>query len=418
MGPMSQRCRHSRNDAYRRPAELRRRRRAFVCLLGGAILWAAIFAPAFGGPFVPSSDDEVVERLPFNPADPLMRELRQLRFDLARNPDDLQLALRTARRYIDLGRATGDPRYGGYAQAALGPWWQLDVPPQEVLLLRATLRQRVHQFDAALADLSSLLTRNPQNVQARLTRAAILQVQGRFEAARDECRALPNRAGDLVWAACLTGVNGVNGRLHESYRQLKATLDRNPYAQPEVRGWMLTGLAEMAARAGMKREAEAHFREALALDGSDIYLLSAFADFLLDHHRGGEVVALLKDKTRADGLLLRCAIALKLKGSSELPGQLAQLRDRFDASRRRGDRVHLREEARFTLHLLGDAKSALNLARENWAVQKEPADLRILLESALAAGDKATAVAARQWLLATGLEDTQIAHLAQAVHPN
>ena len=97
---------------------------------------------------------------------------------------------RLARGYLELGRVTGDPRYAGYAQAALAPWWDLNQPPQEVLVLRATLRQRVHQFDDALADLATVLIANPRNAQARLTRATVLQVQGDYEAAREECRAL------------------------------------------------------------------------------------------------------------------------------------------------------------------------------------------------------------------------------------
>jgi hypothetical protein len=54
-----------------------------------------------------------------------------------------------AQGYLELGRVSGDPRYAGYAEAALAPWWHLDQPPQEVLVLRATLRQRMHLFDAA-----------------------------------------------------------------------------------------------------------------------------------------------------------------------------------------------------------------------------------------------------------------------------
>ena len=64
---------------------------------------------------------------------------------------------------------------------------------------------------------------------------------------------------------------------------------RYPYAQPGVQSWVLTSLAEMAARAGMAQEAEAHFRAALAVDAADNYLLGAYADFLLDHDRPKEV---------------------------------------------------------------------------------------------------------------------------------
>ena len=140
----------------------------------------------------------------------------------------------------------------------------------------------------------------------------------------------------------------------------------------------------------------------------DFYLLGAYADFLLDRNRSPEVLSLLRDQTRADPLLLRYALALQAQNSKELPAQVEQLRDRFEASRLRGDRVHLREEARFTLHLLNAPQAALTLAQENWQVQKEPADVRILLEAALAADDAAAVDAVKEWLKNSQLEDVQL----------
>ena len=383
----------------------------FAAFIRAAGFLFAVAARAAAAPFVPEADSQVLEHLPFTPNDPVMRELSALRGRLAKEPDDLPLALRLARRYLELGRVTGDPRYAGYAQAALASWWNQDPPPEDVLILRATLRQRVHRFDAALADLETVLNANPRNAQARLTRATVLQVQGAFTAARDECLVLKSLTQDLVSAACLASVNGASGKLRESYEQLRAALDRQRYVQPEIRVWVLTSLAEMAARAGMAEAAQSHFRAALALDATDNYLLGAYADFLLDTGEPQEVATLLKDKTRVDPLLLRYALALKAQHSKELVTQIEQLRDRFAASRLRGDRVHVREEARFTLDLLEDPKAALGLAQENWAVQKEPADVRILLASALAAQDTATIETVRSWLTETGLEDTQLALL-------
>jgi predicted Zn-dependent protease len=378
--------------------------RVLICV----VLITAVSVPAIAAPFVPTSDSQVLERLPFTPNDPAVRDLRSLHSQLTHEPEDLALALRLAQGYLELGRVTGDPRYAGYAQAALAPWWRLEQAPQAVMVLRATLRQRLHQFDAALADLATVLKTHPRNVQARLTRATVLQVQAVYEGAREECRALQNLTQELVWAACLTSVNGATGQLRESYRQLRAARDRYPNAQPGLQSWVLTSLAEMAARAGMVREAEAHFGAALALDAADNYLLAAYADFLLDFERSQEVLALLRDKTRADPLLLRYALALQAQNSKELPAHVEQLRDRFEASRLRGDRVHLREEARFTLHLLNAPQAALTLAQENWQVQKEPADVRILLEAALAADDAAAVDAVKEWLKNSQLEDVQL----------
>src|SRR5262249_34722623 len=200
---------------------------------------------------VPESDSQVLERLPVAPSDPVLRRLRGLNGQLTRSPDNLPLAILVAQGYLELGRVTGDPRYSGYGQAALAPWWDFDQAPQEVLVLRATLHQRMHEFDVALADLAKVLNSNPRNVQARLMQATVHQVQGAYDDAREECRALQNLTQELVWIACLTSVNGATGRLHGSYEQLRSTLDAYPSAQPRVQSWVLTCLAEMAARAGM-----------------------------------------------------------------------------------------------------------------------------------------------------------------------
>ena len=141
-------------------------------------------------PFVPDTDSQVLERLPFAPSDPVLRRLRELNSQLTRSPANLPLAILVAQGYLELGRVTGDPRYGGYAQAALAPWWDAAEAPQEVLVLRATLHQRMHEFDVALADLATVLNSNPRNVQARLMRATVLQVQGSYEEARKDCYAL------------------------------------------------------------------------------------------------------------------------------------------------------------------------------------------------------------------------------------
>ena len=389
-----------------------------------ALIRLALFAslavtPAAAAPFIPDSDSQVLERLPFAASDPAIRALRALHEALKKQPDDLPLALRLAGGYLELGRKSGDPRYAGYAEAALAPWWDLAKPPREVLLLRATLRQRVHLFDAALADLADVLDADPRNAQARLTRATVLEVVGEFDKARAECLALQGLTKELVWTVCVDSVNAMTGRLRDSYEHLRATLARYPDAQPQIRSWALTSLGEMAARAGMTQDAEAHFRQALAIDPTDNYLLAAFADFLLNQDRSGEAAALLRDHTRVDPLLLRYALALRAQGSPELPAWIGQLRDRFEASHLRGDRVHLREEARFTLHLLDDPNAALNLARENWRVQKEPADIRILLEAALAARGGADEASARDWLKTTGLEDAGLLRsAAPAIAPN
>ncbi len=348
-------------------------------------------------PYVPASDDVVLERLPER-TDPSLKRLRTARLQLAAEPRNLALATSLARRAIEASRENGDPRYLGQAQAALAPWWKDTNPPPGARVLRATIRQSQHDFDGALADLDALLRERPTDGQALLTRATIYTVRGRYQEALRDCRALIGRTTPLVVGTCMAGPSSLGGDADGAYRSLSALLAR-PGEDPGVREWALTLAGEIAARAGDAAEAEGHFRAALALDGRDAYLKGAYADFLLDAGRPLEALTLVKDDTRNDALLLR--VALAERGLADRAGDFAahrgDLAARFDAARQRGDSLHRREEARFRLALLNDAPGALALAKLNWQVQREPADLRVLVDAANAAGDKATLAAVADW---------------------
>ena len=185
-----------------------------------------------------------------------------------------------------------------------------------------------------------------------------------------------------------------------------------PGATPDTRALIESLLGEIAQRQG-DPAAEGHFRAALAADPRDLYTLGVYSDWLLEQRRDAEVVALLQKESRVDALLLRLALAQKALQRPDAESSVANLRARFDASRARGDTVHRREEARFQLRLNGDTKAALRLAQENWDVQREPADLRILAEAALATGDKPARETVRQWLATTGIEYPAVSALVK-----
>jgi Tfp pilus assembly protein PilF len=368
-----------------------------------AALVLAASGPGAATPYVPTSGSQVVEHVPVR-ADPAQRELARRRADLAKAPTDLPRAAALARRYIEQARIEGDPRYLGYAEAALAPWYKLAAPPTDVLVLRATLRQATHQFGPALADLDQVVRHDSDNAQAWLTRATVQMVTGDYAAASASCMRLYSRAPVLVVQACLSNIGSVSGHAASSYAALKAALARYPNAAPDLRLWAITLLAEMAARAG-NAAADDWYRQALALAEPDSYLLGAYADFLLDHERAPEVVKLLKDRTRVDALLLRYALALRQAGSADAAAQADVLRARFEAAMLRGDTMHQREQARFELGLRNNARAAVRLAKLNWAVQKEPADLRILLATAVASDDREATRIAQAWIARTGIED-------------
>lgn len=373
---------------------------------------ASAFKPACAAPYAPKHDATILEHLPL-PSKAARRELRGLRAELDADPQNLTLATRLARRYISLGRAQADPRYNGYAQAALAPWWDLAKPPLDVLILRATLLQNRHEFDAALADLSLALSINPRNPQAWLTRAVILQVQGKGTEAMASCRRLAGMTDDVIVVTCLSSAASRSGQSLSAYRLLRETLSAADDMQPTVELWALTVLGEIAASLGRHGDAENHFLSALRLKTRDVYLLSAYADFLLDRGRAQEVSELLADEARVDGLLLRLALAKQRLNADGLGRHVRSLAARYAAGRRRADTAHGRDESRFKLHLLAEPNAALAIAKENWQVQREPWDARLVLEAALAARAPEEAVEVVEWLKKTGLQDVWIAALVQ-----
>jgi Tfp pilus assembly protein PilF len=375
----------------------------------GLILAAS---PAMAAPYVPGADNEVLERLPMRPNDPAMREIREMRAALAREPQNLELAVRLARRYFEQAMAQGDPRYVGYAQAALRPWWELPEPPTPVLVMRATLVQYRHDFAAALADLARALEREPDNARAWSLRAVIHLVQAEYAESRRDCAKLAPLVEPVIAVGCVAFIDGMTGRARASLDTLNSALARASDAGPGQKLWVLIRLAELAWRLNEAKLAEQYFKRAFALGITDGFLLAAYADFLLDYGRAAEVVVLLKDWTLADPLLLRLALAERAVNAPGAREHQATLADRYAAARLRGDTTHEQEESRFCLQLLKQPAEALRLAQSNWRIQREPRDARVLLEAAVALGQPAVAQPVLEWMTETRIEDWYLRRLA------
>jgi Tfp pilus assembly protein PilF len=376
-----------------------------------ALISSLIGAAALAAPYVPKDDAQVLERLPARRGDPVMTELRGLQAAATARPGDPAAAARLARRYFELAMAEGDARYIGYAEGAVRSW-RADDAPAEVLFVRGLLKQYRHDFQGALRDLEGALRRDPEHIGARSWRAAIFMVGADYAAAREECRALEPLASELLAIGCRASVDAATGNARRAYSDLKAALDDRPDAPREIRLWVLTRLAEFAWRVDEPAAAERHFRDALALDVKDNFLLAAYADFLLEQHRPKEVGALLRNWGQSDTLLLRLALAAKSLGLPETQTYTKNLAERFAAAALRGERLHLAEEARFLLELKGDARAALAAAIENWKSQREPRDAAVLLEAALAAHDPKAAAPALRWLDESGFESARLRRLA------
>jgi hypothetical protein len=366
-------------------------------------------------PFTPTDDLQVLERVSPRAGNPRARELAALRDAVQREPRDAQAVVALVRRYTADALAEGDPRWMGYAQAALAPWWGEAAPPPAVRVQRAVVLQYEHRFADALADLDAALAAMPTDGEAWSWKAAIHMVRADYANARRACDGFAPLTTALIGSACTAYVDSLTGRAAEASRVLTAALEAAPQASREERLWALTRLAEIDERRGDVAATERSYRVAVALQQPDVYLLAAYADFLLDRGRAGEVLTLLAEQGRADVLLLRLAIAARAAKDPRADAWTRELAARFDAARARGDDSHEKEESRFALTLQGDAKRALVLARANHDKQREPADARVLLEAALAARDKAAAQPVLQWMTENKVESVALAALAERV---
>lgn len=383
-------------------------RRALLIVLATA--W-----PVSGGaaPYVPKQDALVIERLSIKPGSPVAVELHSMRAQLTREPANHEVAARLARRYYELADTDGDPRFIGYAQATLGPWWDLPQPPTQVLMVRAMIRQYLHDFPGALADLSQLVSLEPRNGRAWALRKVVNTVLANYEEARADCEHMRGLLSELTVTACFGILDAMTGNAKGGYESLTQAMERRPDALPVQRLVIQTVLAEMADQMGEAGIADRHFKSARALRIPDRYLLARYADYLLDQGRPREVVALLGHGADTDVLLLRLTIAEKKLQAGSAERHRAQLQSRFAAARIRDDRSHSGEEARFALFILDQPRQALRLAQENWNLQREPRDARILLEAAAAANDIEAARPALDWLARSRNEDVYLNRLAR-----
>jgi tetratricopeptide (TPR) repeat protein len=385
------------------------RRKLTVLALGAVGLAGALTAAAFVAPdraadaaptYLPTDPDRVVATVP--PRDPAEVAARQA---LAASPERVELAVELARGDIQRYHELSDPRYLGRAQATLARWWKLAEPPPDVLLLRATIEQAIHQFPEARADLDHLIRVRPGDAQALLTRAVVATITADYAAARDSCRAVAPLTSPVVLAACEAPLDGIAGKADEAYARLARLVASARTGDAGVRGWALTALAELAYMRGDTDAAMAHLGSALALDPEDAYARNLYADLLMATGHSAGASRMLAGREQIDSHLVRRAIAEHELHGRDSDKLVAAMRERIAAAAERGDRIHLREEARFALAVELDAPRAVRIAQDNWKVQNELADARLLAEAAVAAGDRDAAEPVIAWARTTGVRD-------------
>ncbi len=378
----------------------------WLLVIAGIAAW-----PSLAAPILPKHDEEVLEVLPVIAGG--RTDERQMRRRLAAQPRDQALALAVAGRYLDRARDSGDPRFAGLAMSAIDAWADDAAMPDGVLMMRATLQQYLHEFDASVASLQRLVARpggQPQP-QAWLTLATVRRVQGRYADSDAACEQVARVGAIVPSKACLAENAALRGEVDRARAVFSELLARagNPDA---TRTWLYTSLAELEQRAGNSSAANSAFQTALGIQ-TDPYTTLAYADFLIEQKRPGQALRLLKAQPRSDAVLLRLAIAGVQGQATSAAADVAEMRERIALANQRPDAkyFHGREQAMFALAIDRDALRAFDLAHGNAARQREPLDLLVLMQAAHAVGDPAALRKARQLLSQTGLVDQRISAL-------
>lgn len=371
----------------------------FVTALALAALQWPVMAAV---PLQPLRDEDILEVLPA-----VTRSRPALS---ARTPTaaDAQAAARQARDDISVARQTGDTRYWGRAQAALAPWWGRPDAPAELAVLQATVQQGRHEFAASRAVLTVALARAPGHAQGWLNLASLERLSARYAQALAACEAV-SRAGQPLYAqACRLETESLQGRNLQAGQGLQALLKQA--ADAGQRSWLLSLLAENHERAGRDADAASAYARSLAA-GHDLYTAIAYSDLLLRTGRGAQALQILAPLPDTDAVLLRRAAAWKRQGDARWTSARQLLQTRVDELTRRGDDpvLHGRELALAALWLDSDAPRALQLARDNLRLQREPLDWWAALQSARLAGDGAALSEIENALRAAGLRDARLA---------
>lgn len=378
-------------------------------LLIVALAWIATVVLA--APINPAHDDEVIEVLPAATGGARGEERRQ-REQLAKTPRDAGLALGIARRDLARAHDLGDPRFAGMAMAAIDGWRNDSDAPNDVMLMRATLQQYLHEFDPAAATLQRLLARpGAPQPQAWLTLATVRRVQGRYADSDAACHQVSNAGAALHGTACLAENAALRGQFERARTSLDGLL-ATPRLTGATRAWLLTTLAELEQRAARPDAANTAYRAALQADPND-YARLGYADFLIEQGRAAQAMEVLKGQPRSDAVLLRLAIAGAQARAPGAAADIAEMRERISMANERPDakRLHGREQAMFALWIDGAADRALELARGNVAQQREPLDLLVFAQAARRSGQASARDEVRRVVDAVGLRDERMREL-------
>lgn len=329
-------------------------------------------------------------------------EVRSVLEEYQAEPEDSATALNTARALINEGRLTGNAEIVAKADDILSSISGRGNMT-EALKLRAISQQYLHNFDEALSLLDLSLSFDGKDATALLTRANILLVQGKIEAAKEACLPLGSAGRYDLLLLCETTAQALGPQAQDAADRLNAVL-KTGRMDPALIGYAYSVLGEIAMFQGDNALAQSQFEKAQAADPQTLRIRMLHADSLLALQQPEAALKALDVPVETDAFLLRRALAFKQAGQVEQLSDVSEEMDRrIRANFRVGHNGHAREEARYFLNVKEDPANALERASTNWQAQREYEDAWLLIDAAKAAGRPEAAEPVRDWMKAQNI---------------
>ena len=375
------------------PVSPRLVRGLFLCM-------SCLFAQNLGARvWTPPSDDTPVLELEPRPAP----------INAAADSWPMERALTAAEAHLEQLRRSGNPRHYEAIQLLTQPW--LETPSAAPVLL-ARAQQHQHRFDAALQILQQHPADTQHQAEAALLEAAILRLLGHYSNALQACERI--RANSPERLLCEWPVRSLTGELDAAIHQL--TQLRPAQLDSTLRRWRHSEMAEMHERAGKDEAALRHWLSALQFDSRDPFIATATADLLIRTGRADTALQVLEPLPSLDPVLIRRTQAARSLGRGDADKLAEQIWQRLQLADQVHGKAHPRELTQTAL-ILGRDQEALEWARRNWTLQKEPLDARLLVIAAHAAGQPDDTAVVRRWQQETGLQDVRLSNMPSGDQP-
>lgn len=355
-----------------------------IALLASTKASAAVVA------YRPSNSSSVVLTLANNDVE---SALARLRAASENSPNDAERLVEYIRKLMSAGAATGNERYYGFAEAALERAPQSIA--QQLQLLRAQLLQHRHAFKESESVLTRLIELEPRNADALLMRAQVRMHLHDPAAAMRDCAKLQLTTDLLTSATCSaqarTALNGDQAEAQRAYSLLTLLL-KSEGGPNSTRSWSAGVAAELAARLGHTDDATTWFRTAYELDGGNHFARLSYADWLLELGKRADAAAVASTGTSSADKL-RLVLANGRRDSADA----LQLQLSWREAAERGERTHLRDQARFELTVLQDPVRAHATALDNFQDQREIEDALLLASTSFSRHDRRTLELVKAW---------------------